>query len=266
MIIEGIVIAKDIKTQLRGELATLTHLPTLGFVRSGDDLVAKKFVGMKAKTAAELGIPVVEFLLPQGADTEAAIAAVKEVAAKTDGVIIQMPLAQTIDTAKVLQALPIEKDVDAMGERSGTLVLTPVVGAIAHILDVYKGPSFVQGKKVSVVGQGKLVGAPAAAWFKTQGAEVSVVARGDDLGLLTSADVVVLGAGVPGMVVPDMLKPGVVLIDAGTSEAGGTLKGDADPSCAEMASLFTPVPGGIGPVAVAMIFKNLRMLAAFNKK
>lgn len=264
MIINGTTLAKDIKNQLRSELATWPHPPTLGFVRSGDDLVAKKFVGMKAKTAAELGIPIVEFALPKDADTEAAIAAVREVAVKTDGVIVQMPLGPAIDAVKVLESLPIEKDVDAMGARSGTLVLTPVVGAIAHILDVYKGQSFVQGKKVVVVGQGKLVGAPAAAWFKTQGAEVSILARGDDLGLLTFADIVVLGAGVPGMVTPEMLKPGVVLLDAGTSEAGGTLKGDADPSCADVASLYTPVPGGIGPVAVAMIFKNL--LALVGKK
>ena len=267
MIIDGTTLAKDIKDQLRAELVALPHPPTLGFVRSGDDLVAQKFVGMKAKTATELGISVVEVLLPEGADMEAAIAAVREVAVKTDGVIVQMPLAKTIDTAKVLEALPIEKDVDAMGERSGTLVLTPVVGAIAHILNTYKGQYFAKGKKVVVVGQGKLVGAPAAAWFRKEGGEVSVVTRdsGDLTEQLQEADIVVLGAGVPGMVTPNMLKPGAVLLDAGTSEEGGALKGDADPGCADVASLFTPVPGGIGPMAVAMIFKNLLALTKSNK-
>lgn len=267
MIINGTTLAKEIKDQLALELVDLPRPPSLGFVRSGDDLVAKKFVGMKARTAAELGISVVEVLLPEGADTEAAIAAVKEVAVKTDGVIVQMPLAKTIDTNKVLEALPIEKDVDAMGERSSALVLTPVVGAIAHILNTYKGESFMKGKKAVVVGQGKLVGAPAATWLKAQGAEVSAVTRGsgDLTEQLQEADIVVLGAGVPGMVTPNMLKPGVVLLDAGTSEEGGALKGDADPSCADVASLFTPVPGGIGPVAVAMIFKNLLTLNKISK-
>ncbi len=264
MIINGVTLAQQIKDQLRSELVALPHPPILGFVRSGDDLVAKKFVGMKARTAAELGISVVEVLLPEDADTEAAVAAVRDVASKTDGVIVQMPLAPNIDADRILQSVPIEKDVDAMGERSGTVVLTPVVGAIAHILNTYKGESFVKGKKAVVVGQGKLVGAPAAAWLKAQGAEVSVVTRGsgDLTEQLQEADIVVLGAGVPSMVTPDMLKPGVVLLDAGTSEAGGTLRGDADVACAEVASLFTPVPGGIGPVAVAMIFKNLRTLAS----
>lgn len=266
-VVNGNALAKNIKNQLHAELAARLHPPTLGFVRSGDDLVAKKFVGMKAKTAVELGIAVVEVLLPGDADTDAAVAAVREVASKTDGVIVQMPLAKTIDTKKVLEALPIEKDVDAMGARSGALVLTPVVGAIAYILDTYKGQSFVKEKKVVVVGQGKLVGAPAAVWFRKEGAEVSVVTRGigDLTEQLQKADVVVLGAGVPGMVTPNMLKPGVVLLDAGTSEEEGALKGDADPSCAEIASLFTPVPGGIGPVAVAMIFKNLLTLNKISK-
>lgn len=267
-VVDGNALAKNIKDQLHTELAAMPHPPTLGFVRSGDDLVAKKFVGMKARTAAELGISVVEVLLPGDADTDAAVAAVREVASKTDGVIVQMPLAKIIDTSKVLEALLIEKDVDAMGERSGTLVLTPVVGAIAYILDTYKGQSFVQDKKVVVVGQGKLVGAPAAVWFRKEGAEVSVVTRGsgDITERLKEADIVVLGAGVPGMITSHMLKPGVVLLDAGTSEEGGALKGDADPACAEVASLFTPVPGGIGPVAVAMIFKNLLTLAILGKK
>jgi len=269
VIINGITLAKEIKDQLRAELAVLSRPPSLGFVRSGDDLVAKKFVGMKTKTAAELGIVVIESVLQRGVDTRTAVAVVMEIAAQTDGVIVQMPLPSgrqglpDVDSDAVIAAIPLDKDVDAMGERSGTLVLTPVVGAIAHILDVSCGTFFVKGKKAVVVGQGKLVGAPAAAWLQTQGAEVSVATRGDDVRvLLKQADIVVLGAGVPGMVTPDMLKPGVVLLDAGTSEAGGTLRGDADPACAEVASLFTPVPGGIGPVAVAMIFKNLLTLVS----
>ena len=185
-IIDGVALAKNLKDQLRAELATMTRPPSLGFVRSGTDLVAKKFVGMKAKTAAELGIPVVEFLLPSTADAEEVIAAVREVASKTDGVIVQMPLPAgrqglpDIDSDAVIAAIPLNKDVDAMGEHSGTLVLTPVVGAIAHILHVSCGAFFVKGKKAVVVGQGKLVGAPAAAWLQTQGAEVLVATRGDD--------------------------------------------------------------------------------------
>jgi methylenetetrahydrofolate dehydrogenase (NADP+)/methenyltetrahydrofolate cyclohydrolase len=82
-----------------------------------------------------------------------------------------------------------------------------------------------------------------------------------DFSILKSADIVVSGAGVPHLIKPEMLRQGVVLIDAGTSESDGALAGDADPACAEVASVFTPVPGGVGPIAVACLFRNvLRLL------
>jgi methylenetetrahydrofolate dehydrogenase (NADP+)/methenyltetrahydrofolate cyclohydrolase len=103
--------------------------------------------------------------------------------------------------------------------------------------------------------------------LRSLGAHVFVVTetRGS-LEELQDADIAVLGAGIPGLVRPEMLKPGVVLIDAGTSEAGGKLLGDAAPECAHVASVFTPVPGGLGPIAVAMIFKNLFALVRAAKK
>jgi len=105
------------------------------------------------------------------------------------------------------------------------------------------------------------VGAPAAELLKRLGAKVTVLQASDPLLPLAEADIVVLGAGSPGLVQPEMLKKGVVLIDAGTSESQGKVVGDAAPECAEVASFFTPVPGGIGPIAVAMIFRNLFTLA-----
>lgn len=92
------------------------------------------------------------------------------------------------------------------------------------------------------------------------GARVTSIGRGDSLDPLKEADIIVLGAGEPGLVRPGHIKDGVVLIDAGTSESSGKIAGDADPACADKAALFTPVPGGVGPVAVAMIFKNLLAL------
>jgi methylenetetrahydrofolate dehydrogenase (NADP+)/methenyltetrahydrofolate cyclohydrolase len=117
-------------------------------------------------------------------------------------------------------------------------------------------------KRVTVVGQGRLVGKPAAALFEKRGAVVVRVAKGDDIGAATrDADIIVLGAGEPGLLKPEMIKDGVVILDAGTSESRGAVVGDADPACADKASLFTPVPGGIGPIAVVEIFANLFELA-----
>ncbi len=121
----------------------------------------------------------------------------------------------------------------------------------------------IAGKKAVIVGAGKLVGKPSAELLTTLGANITFVTEhAGSLEELKDADIAVLGAGNPGFIKPEMLKPGIVLIDAGTSEAaGGKLMGDADPACANMASVFTPVPGGIGPIAIAMIFKNLFELA-----
>lgn len=171
---------------------------------------------------------------------------------------MQMPLPAQIDSPAVLKALPPALDVDAITEQQSP-VRAPVAEAVSEVL-VRSGVS-AQGKVAVVLGAGKLVGAPVADLLRGLGAAVSVITRdAGSIDDLKNADIVVLGAGDPGFVTPEMLKEGVVLIDAGTSEASGRLAGDADPKCAEVASVFTPVPGGIGPIAVAMIFKNLFVL------
>ena len=136
----------------------------------------------------------------------------------------------------------------------------PVAEAIKEVLRLHDVRP--RGKIAVVVGAGRLVGAPAAKLLRELGAEVSVITQtSGSLVELKTADIVVLGVGEPGFIKTEMLKQDVVLIDAGTSEQGGKLAGDADPACISVASVFTPVPGGIGPIAVAMIFKNLSDLA-----
>ena len=264
MIVDGKKIAQELHESLSAQILTLGFVPTLGFIRSGEDLIAKKFVEMKSATARNLGVEVVEYLLSPDANTESVLQVVEQMAARVDGMLVQMPLPPHIDVEKVLAAVPIEKDVDAMGERSGHLVLTPVVAAFEEI----RRRENIQlvGKRAVVLGAGRLVGMPAAEWLKRNGARVTQLTHGSgDIAVCTSnADILVLGAGQPSLVKPNMLQAGVIIFDAGTSESEGALKGDADPACAEVASIFTPVPSGVGPIAVAMIFKNL--LTLLNKK
>ena len=177
---------------------------------------------------------------------------------------MQLALPEHIDTKAILDAVPVEKDIDVLSSKSrerfekGELDITPpVVGAIKEIVE--REQVEFGGKNVVVVGKGSLVGGPAALWFKNKGANVTVVDQ--DTNNITevtqNADIIVSGAGVPGLITPDMIKEGMVLLDAGTSEQGGKLKGDADPACAEKASIFTPVPGGIGPITIATLLQNL---------
>jgi methylenetetrahydrofolate dehydrogenase (NADP+)/methenyltetrahydrofolate cyclohydrolase len=239
VILDGKKIAEEIIQALEKERADFDAV-TLGVVMSTGDAPTESFVKIKTRVAQRLQVDVRRF-----GPSELSKALL------CDGVIVQMPIHNAdlfIDT------LPPAKDADGLGAHAK--VLQPVAGALSEVL--VRGNVSAAGKKAVVVGDGKLVGAPCAALLRNLGAHVSVISlTSGSLKELKDADIVVLGAGVPGLVKPEMLKEGVVLVDAGTSESAGKLVGDADPRCAEVASIFTPVPGGIGPVAVAMLFKNL---------
>jgi len=155
--------------------------------------------------------------------------------------------------------VPNEKDVDALNPtiaEGDRLVHAPVALAAVEILE--RSGVIIKGARTIVVGAGRLVGKPSAWLLKSLGAHVSMFTLEEgSIEDLKDADIIVSGAGNPAFIKPEHIKDGVALIDAGTSELKKKIAGDADPACAEKASVFTPVPGGVGPVAVAMIFRNL---------
>lgn len=267
MIVDGKKIAEEIIAALGEQRKDFPPKLLLGVLMGASDAASQSFVKIKERVADKLQVVVVRELLPTDATTDYALRALERLTKICAGVIVQMPLPRQIDLDAILEALPPHLDVDAITEEYQgpssifrSLVRAPVAEAVSEVL-VHAGVS-AQGKVAVVVGAGKLVGAPVAELLKELGADVLIITRSEgSLTSLKNADIVVLGAGDPGFVKPEMLQEGVVLIDAGTSEASGRLAGDADPACAEVASVFTPVPGGIGPIAVAMIFKNLFTLA-----
>lgn len=272
MILDGKSVAEKLYAELLERRSRISRPIRLGIVVSlpvqGDAApVIESFVKIKSQVAARLSVDIVRFDLPHTATTEEAREVVAHLAAETDAVIVQLPLSKSLDTDAVLAAIPPQKDVDGIspsaveGERP---VRAPVARAVEYILKHAGVP--IPGKKVIVIGNGRLVGAPTASLLRFDGADVSFITleRGS-MSDLASADIIVCGAGTPGLVRPEHIQEGAVIIDAGTSEQGGVVRGDADPACAEKASLFTPVPGGVGPVAVAMIFYNLFDLVEKNK-
>jgi methylenetetrahydrofolate dehydrogenase (NADP+)/methenyltetrahydrofolate cyclohydrolase len=165
----------------------------------------------------------------------------------------------------VLEATPEKLDVDVLGsavtatfEKIGAPI-PPVAGAVAHILKDTN--TTVENKNVVIVGRGRLVGTPVATWFMHQGVTPRIIdintIEETKLKLLKEADIVISGVGTPKILKPENFKEGVILIDAGTSEQGGVLSGDCDPACADIASVSTPVPGGVGPLTVAFLFENV---------
>ncbi len=250
--------AADIIAELLLDRASLPPVLKLGLLMSRGDKATESFVKIKERVADTLQVVVVREMIDESTSTEDAARALGRLVENCDGVVVQLPLPKQIDTEEILKHIPPSKDVDALG--GDPSVLAPVAGAVKEILE--RTRTDVVGKKVVVVGEGRLVGKPVAQMLEDMGAEVMIVSlEKNSLEDLKNTDIVISGAGSPGLIKPEMLKEGVVLIDAGTSENGGKVVGDCDLSCAETASVFVPVPGGVGPVAVAMLFKNLFILA-----
>ena len=259
MIIDGKKIAEEIVEALAAERKSLPPVLRLGVLMGTEDAASASFVKIKERVADKLQVVVVRELLDASSTTAQAVRAIERLAKACAGIIVQLPLPPQINLAEILAALPADKDVDAITEGEH-IVRAPVAEAVSEVL--VRAGVVVRSKAAVVVGAGKLVGAPVAGLLRELGAGVTVITQNEGtLADLKTADIVVLGAGDPAFVKPQMLKEGVVLIDAGTSEASGRLVGDASPECAEVSSVFTPVPGGIGPIAVALIFKNLFILS-----
>lgn len=263
MLVDGRQIAGEIVEALAQERKGLKPVIKLGVLMGQKDAAAHSFVRIKERVAEKLGVVLVrEELLPE-AGTQTAQRALARLCENADGVIVQLPLPERVEIGALLAELPANKDVDGIAQQAGSFVRSPVAEAVSEVLS--RSGVAAAGKKAVVVGAGRLVGLPVAELLRELGAKVSIITetRGS-LEELKDADIAVLGAGKPHVVKPQMLKEGVVLLDAGTSDAlgegSGALAGDADPECAKVASVFTPVPGGIGPIAVAMIFKNLFLL------
>lgn len=255
MIVNGKAVAIKIEHDLITRARSLEQKPRLSIISVGENHVSERFVRMKTEYAARIGVHTDVIQLPEADETQEVIEEIKKQSVHADGIIVQLPLPRSCDTNAVLASIAREKDVDALSPNP--IVLSPVVGAVQRILA--EGGVSLTHKKILVIGRGRLVGAPLTAWLSENGNTVEVIGdEVEDVSLHThSADVIISGAGEPHLIKPSMIKEGVVLIDCGTSEAGGKVIGDADPACASKCTLFTPVPGGVGPVTVAMLFENL---------
>lgn len=275
MIIDGKAIAGEIREKLAHVVSGFSVAPKLAIVVAGDDPVIESFVRIKKKVGESLGVVIVEERFPLSVENDELLGTIRRLGSDEtlDGIIVQLPLPPQINTQALLDAVPTEKDVDMLAaesvaafRRGDALILPPIAGAIQEILE--RNKVAVGGKEALVLGFGRLVGVPASLLLRHNGAHVTVVDQEiPNLAEHTrESDIIICGVGKPGMLKPGMLKEGMVLIDAGTSEAGGKIVGDADPACAEITSVFTPVPGGVGPIAVVFIFKNLFVLKTARLK
>ncbi|MDO8522955.1 MAG: bifunctional 5,10-methylenetetrahydrofolate dehydrogenase/5,10-methenyltetrahydrofolate cyclohydrolase [bacterium] len=266
MIVDGKKLAEEIKASLASEVLKFDKKIRLAVIQVGNDPVTEKFLEQKKKFGSAVGIDVRVYKLSEEISTTKLREKISEVihVKENTGVIVQLPLPKQINTQYILDAIIPEKDPDTLSSKSIGLftsgrskILPPIVGAVKLILE--KNSVEPRGKRAVVLGAGRLVGKPVAAWLINQGAAVTVIDENtlDSKAYTLNCDILISGVGKPNFIKMEMVKEGVIAIDCGTSESKSKVVGDMDPKISEKASLFTPVPGGVGPLTVAMLFKNL---------
>jgi methylenetetrahydrofolate dehydrogenase (NADP+)/methenyltetrahydrofolate cyclohydrolase len=272
--IDGKKIAKEIANRLKKQMASLGKKPVLAVILVNQNDVGESYIKSKQGFGKSIGVDVVLHKFSEDTDHEVLRLAIRAAIDASDCAIVQLPLPKHVDERTILNLIPPEKDPDVLNsfnkeafEKCKGVVPPPVAGAVAEILQ--RSDVSLKGKKVVVLGKGRLVGDPVAAWLRCNGVLPKSFDKNDDPKIveesLKNADAIISGIGSPNFVKPAMVKKGVVLIDAGTSGQSGQVVGDIHPDCAKKASLYTPVPGGVGPISVAKLFENLLVLVKNEK-
>lgn len=271
--IDGRKIRNEILEELKQEVSALPYPPLFCDILVGSDPASVQYVAMKNRVAARIGIGVLPVHFPDTTTTDQIITKIRELNANPHlaGLIVQLPLPAHIDKRAVLDAIDPVIDVDATGvdntERfyaDDPRYIFPTANSVMELLK--RTGRLSADQRAVVVGRGELVGRPVAHLLAKQ-CQVAVVdtSTKDPNSIIITADIVVSAAGVPAMITGEMVQSGAILIDAGTSESYGSVVGDIDTaSVSGVAGSLAPVPGGVGPVTVAMLFRNV-LLAAKNK-
>jgi methylenetetrahydrofolate dehydrogenase (NADP+)/methenyltetrahydrofolate cyclohydrolase len=272
-IMDGKALAARIRERVKGEVAELGGVG-LATVLVGDDPASDVYIRAKHKASQEVGIDARDIRLPEDASEADVLRTVADLNTDddVDGLLVQLPLPGGIDEAKVIRAVDPVKDVDGFHPmNAGQLYLgepghvggTPL--GVMALLEEYDVP--LQGANAVVLGRSDIVGKPVAHLLLQRHATVTIChSRTRDLaGEIGRADVLVAAVGVAGIVRPEMVKEGVCVIDVGITRTEAGLLGDVAPEAAERAALITPVPGGVGPMTVAMLLANAVRAARFRR-
>ncbi|MCL2702936.1 MAG: bifunctional 5,10-methylenetetrahydrofolate dehydrogenase/5,10-methenyltetrahydrofolate cyclohydrolase [Defluviitaleaceae bacterium] len=271
-IIDGKFYSSQILDEVRGEVAEIVKTgerpPCLAVVLVGEDPASAIYVNSKKKMCADVGITSRAHILPAQVWEETLLLLIDKLNedGEVDGILVQSPLPGHIDEDGVFKAIAPGKDVDgfhpynsgltAMGSDGGLAPCTP-----AGCVELLRREGIpMAGANCVVIGRSNIVGRPAASLMIKESATVTVChSKTKDLAAVTrGADILIAAIGKKNFVTPDMVKDGAVIVDVGINRTEGSKKiyGDVDPACMEKASRMTPVPGGVGPMTIAMLMKN----------
>ena len=263
-VIDGKALGAKVREEVAVEVAQLGDVG-LATVLVGDDPASHVYINLKQKAAQAAGMHARDLKLPGDTSEADLLTTIAELNADdaVDGLLVQLPLPDHLDENRVIEAIAPEKDIDGIHPfNAGCLYLgrpTLVPGTplgVMRMLDEYEIP--LKGARAVVVGRSAIVGKPMAHLLLQRHATVTIChSRTEDLRRHTlDADVLVAAVGRKHMISADMVKPGAVVIDVGMNRTDEGLFGDVDPAAAEQAAFMTPVPGGVGPMTIAMVMKN----------
>lgn len=267
VIVDGKKIAEKIKEELKKEVAVMNRKIRLAIIEVGEDKISQKFVSQKKRFAAEIGIDVREYKFPADISTNKLRDKIAEIVhiKQNTGVIIQLPLPNQLNVQHILNSVPVEKDVDLLSSRAvgdfatgKSKIYPPVVAGLEEVFKEYKID--IGGKTIVLVGAGRLVGKPIGLYFLQRPITLIIASEStENLQEITQrGDVIISGVGKPKLISGKHIKKGAVVIDFGADVDFESVK--------EKADLITPVPGGMGPIVVACVFKNLLALTKNCRK
>jgi methylenetetrahydrofolate dehydrogenase (NADP+) / methenyltetrahydrofolate cyclohydrolase len=269
---DGAALAARLRQEIREEVADLGHVG-LATVLVGDDPASDIYIRRKHKASEEVGIEAIDRRLGASTPEDELIELVEELNEddSVDGILVQTPLPDQIDEARVMRTIDPIKDVDGLHPFSAgqlylgrqTLVPATPLG-VMHLLNEYRIP--IAGSRAVVVGRSPLVGKPMSMLLLQANATVTIChSRTEELARHTlDADILVAAVGLPGVITAEMVKQGAAVVDVGITRTEDGLVGDIEGDVAEVAAFLTPVPGGVGPMTIAALLGNAVRAARFR--
>ncbi len=270
MIIDGRKLAEEIERETNDKLEKINQ-KKVAFVMFQNTPAIEQFVQMKMKVGTRFGIDCSILKFEGEINNKNAIKFLEKILQVGpkgfyDGVVVQLPLPKNLSLDLILNKIPASLDIDVLGKeaiknylQAGPVnFVPPIANAIDEILKFTKID--LLNKQVLIIGNGRLVGQVASFYFSKNKIPFDMVTEKTEENIykekLKNADVIISGVGQPHFIKKEMIKEGVIIIDAGTSEQGGKLAGDVHSDCIEVSSFIAPVPGGVGPLAVVSLFAN----------
>ncbi len=264
-IVDGRALARSIKLNLKQLLKKENPVP-FHIIYVGSDPVIDNYLLYKQKFGKYIGVETFIHRYDENISEQELEQEIINISSLHEPAIIQLPLPQKFNAQKFLDLIPWDVDVDVLSHQgrilfanNENLLIPPVTGSILEILTTHQID--LNSKNIVLVGMGKLVGTPMSQWLQSHNYPFLTITEETPLEekkqILKEAQVLITGVGSPSLINSEDLSEGVVVLDAGTAEDTKGIVGDVNPGVAKMASLFTPVPGGVGPLTIALLYRNV---------